>query len=273
MKNMRNWYVVPMFKYGLIKRATFVTKRGDRVEINSRSDYTDFFDGEAWARQRLESVKDRVKVADGLLVIDQKYKFSYASGFELAQTMHTIGTIYENEYGILNVNGKTVVDIGANIGDTAIYFAMNGAAKVLSFEPYPSPYELAKRNIALNNLQGKILLFNEGVDAAPDKIRLPEARLNTMGMPLKGQAEGRQVSITTLEQILTRFPGEDMVVKMDCEGCEYGAILKSTDQTLRRFGEFIIEYHHGSGDLVARLKSAGFDVRVMKNLIYARRAS
>lgn len=271
MKNMRNWYIVPMFKYGLIKKATFVTKRGDKVQINSAADYANFFDGEAWAMQRLESVKGRVKIADGLLVIDGKYKFSYTSGFELARTVHTIGTIFENEYGIVDANGKTVVDIGANIGDTAIYFAMNGAAKVLSFEPYPSSYELAKRNISLNNLQNKVSLYNEGVDAAPGKMRLPETSLNTMGMPAKDHADGRQVSIVTLEQVLARFPGEDMVVKMDCEGCEYGAILNSTDQTLRRVGEFIIEYHHGSGNLVAKLKNAGFEVRVIRNLIYARR--
>ena len=31
IKNMKNWYVVPLFKYGLIKKANFVTRNGNTV--------------------------------------------------------------------------------------------------------------------------------------------------------------------------------------------------------------------------------------------------
>ena len=46
-------------------------------------------------------------------------------------------------------NGKSLIDIGANIGDTAIYFANKGY-DVLAFEPLPHIYEIAKKNIDLN---------------------------------------------------------------------------------------------------------------------------
>jgi len=42
--------------------------------------------------------------------------------------------IYE-QYKILGVSNKDVIDIGANIGDTAIYFAVKGARHVYAFEP------------------------------------------------------------------------------------------------------------------------------------------
>ena len=41
-----------------------------------------------------------------------------------------------NPFRILNPKGKTVIDIGANIGDSSIYFAINGATKVFAVEPY-----------------------------------------------------------------------------------------------------------------------------------------
>ena len=43
----------------------------------------------------------------------------------------------KEQYKWLDVEGKNVVDVGANIGDTAIYFALKGAKHVYAFEPYP----------------------------------------------------------------------------------------------------------------------------------------
>ncbi|WOE50948.1 FkbM family methyltransferase [Sulfuracidifex metallicus] len=51
-----------------------------------------------------------------------------------------------------------VVDIGANIGDSAIYFALKGASHVYAFEPLPSVYKVALENIKLNSLDDKITL-------------------------------------------------------------------------------------------------------------------
>nr|WP_016732730.1 FkbM family methyltransferase [Sulfolobus islandicus] len=50
-----------------------------------------------------------------------------------------------NNYNFLNVKDKIVVDIGASIGDTAIYFALQGAKKVIAFEPFPKIFSIAKR--------------------------------------------------------------------------------------------------------------------------------
>jgi hypothetical protein len=40
-------------------------------------------------------------------------------------------------YDFCDVNGRYVVDVGANVGASAIYFATRGAKKVLAFEPFP----------------------------------------------------------------------------------------------------------------------------------------
>jgi hypothetical protein len=37
---------------------------------------------------------------------------------------------FTNQYSILNVKGAIVIDVGAYVGDSAIYFALKGAKKV-----------------------------------------------------------------------------------------------------------------------------------------------
>lgn len=34
-----------------------------------------------------------------------------------------------------------VIDVGANIGNSAIYFLVNGASRVFAFEPYEFSYK------------------------------------------------------------------------------------------------------------------------------------
>lgn len=58
---------------------------------------------------------------------------------------------------------KILIDIGANIGDTALYFANKGY-DVYAFEPLPQICEIAYKNINLNpNLKEKIKFFNKAV--------------------------------------------------------------------------------------------------------------
>ncbi|MEM3846323.1 MAG: FkbM family methyltransferase [Candidatus Parvarchaeota archaeon] len=65
-------------------------------------------------------------------------------------------SVYSQEaYGFLRPKGKTVVDIGASIGDSAIYFVLNGADRVIAYEPFPKLYYFASSNIKANGLSEK----------------------------------------------------------------------------------------------------------------------
>jgi hypothetical protein len=52
-----------------------------------------------------------------------------------------IGIFVDNPYEDLSVKNKTVVDIGGNIADSAIYFALWGANKIVCIEPLPKNCE------------------------------------------------------------------------------------------------------------------------------------
>lgn len=58
-----------------------------------------------------------------------------------------IGIFLNKEYDFLPVNGKTVLDIGANIGDSCVYFALRGSSRIIAIEPFPRNYELAKKTL------------------------------------------------------------------------------------------------------------------------------
>lgn len=45
----------------------------------------------------------------------------------------------KHKYGFINVKDRVVVDVGAFIGDTAIYFALRDAKRIYMIEPHPAP--------------------------------------------------------------------------------------------------------------------------------------
>ena len=80
-------------------------------------------------------------------------------------------------------------------------------------------------------------------------------------MTIKRTSKVKNIQILSLEEIIDKFKINEGVLEMDCEGCEYSAILESSNRTLRKFSRIIIEYHHGYINLVKKLKAAGFEVK------------
>jgi FkbM family methyltransferase len=180
------------------------------------------------------------------------------------------------DYKFLNVNNKIVIDIGANIGDSAIYFALNGAKKVIALEPYPHLFNLATKNVKENNLEGQIEILNAGY-GKDGEIFVDEDVKADLGTILKSSGNGKPIRIYSLESLVKIFSLENAVLKMDCEGCEYN-LLNEDNSIIRKFSQIQIEYHYGYKKLVKKLNKAGFQVEYVNRegsekfgLIYAKR--
>jgi FkbM family methyltransferase len=190
-----------------------------------------------------------------------------------------ISVFLHEEYAMLPVKGKTVVDIGANIADSSIYFALRGATRVISLEPFPDIFELAKENVYKNNLSDKISLILAGFSGTTGSIRIRQG--NHEKWILRESREGFRVPLMTLRSIIENhkvLPGS--ILKVDCEGCEYDAILSCEEKDLLPFAYLQIEYHYGFKNLKNKLEDNNFDVRVTAptkrrkmytGMIYARR--
>jgi len=163
--------------------------------------------------------------------------------FECSETIS--GIFNYSEYALLDVKGKDVVDVGAFIGDSAIYFALKGAKKVFAVEPHPGAFAEMLDNIRLNNMENMIIPINAGLASKPGKICIENVDTsNTFAIYHRPSDCSNAVPVVTLSELISRFGinVDDAVLKMDCEGCEFDVILNDYDH-VRLFRELILEYH------------------------------
>ena len=154
-----------------------------------------------------------------------------------------------------------MLDVGAFIGDTAIYFALRGARDVVAFEPYPFPYEFALRNVQANGL-GNVRVINAGLSGSDSIVRVTRGE-TTKADELKASDEpdAVQVPVYSLDRVLEEYGPFD-VMKMDCEGCEYDAILSG--RKIGEPGQIQVEYHYEPDRLIEALEESGFHVRTTR---------
>jgi FkbM family methyltransferase len=178
-----------------------------------------------------------------------------------------IGIYLNNIYRQLPVKGKVVVDIGANIADSSIYFALNGANKVIGLEPFPKNFQLAQKNIKFNHLSDKITVYLAGCAAySRHMIVDPDFTSSSMSI-LKDFKEGIKIPMLTLENVLSHnnlLNYDSHILKMDCEGCEYETVLSADKHILQKFSHMMIEYHYGYKNLKEKIEKSGFKVSVTR---------
>lgn len=159
-----------------------------------------------------------------------------------------------------------MIDIGAKIGDTAIYFALMGAKKVISVEPSQEIFKHAEKNLELNNLSSKVNLFLAGCSNSITSIEsnYAEQILENIENSIVISNDIKKIPTLSLEDLIKDYPDDRLILKIDCEGCEYDNILNTPDHILKKFDQIQIEYHFGYSNLKNKLEKCGFNVSVSK---------
>jgi FkbM family methyltransferase len=172
-------------------------------------------------------------------------------------------TFFSGCFDSFDVSDGTVVDIGAFIGDTAVYFAAKGARRVIAYEPAPSLFEFAAQNIKSNKVDHIVDLRNEAVDNAGGQTTLYFARKHqscssTCFAP--AHAATFKVKAVAFSNIIEEFGDVDLL-KLNCEGAEHDILRQAYSQGLmRRISHVIVEIHGRPGNLLEILKSSGFKI-------------
>jgi hypothetical protein len=165
-----------------------------------------------------------------------------ATGGALVDTILKLHERYlDEEYAWIEAGVRVVIDVGANIGDSVVYFAGRGAAFVYGFEPEPSAYRSAVRNLDLNHVE----------NASVAQVAVTA-----------GGNEGASL-MHILKRAATDHPGATIACKIDCEGCEYDLLAPGAvrPEVMRPVAQMLIEYHHRSPQpLRESLQSLGFEV-------------
>jgi len=179
-------------------------------------------------------------------------------------------TFAEGGYEVLEVlsglRGRDVIDVGANVGDTALYFVLNGARKVIAVEPLPNVAKCAEENVRLSGATDKVKVINAALSYEPASVPCDyDVRLSGSFSRLNSGGSCKVPGVT-LSDLLDMID-DPYLLKMDCEGCEAQVILGPERERLRAFEHIILETHPfitgvSNEKLLASLKELGFECRL-----------
>ena len=165
--------------------------------------------------------------------------------------------------------GMTIMDVGANFGDSSLFFAKNGG-KVYAVEPIKSNFGALERNTSLNN-RLDLQLFNLAIG--------PEGTLtmSTKKDVLDGGASGFYLTGGETTEIVKSIPVALFLksnglknidlLKMDCKGCE----KYLTSEDLRSVNQYLhIELDPNSEiqeieRLFTLVESSGFEFKILNH--------
>ena len=117
----------------------------------------------------------------------------------------------------IDVGNRVVIDAGAFVGDSAIYFALKGAKRIIAVEPHPGAYAEMLDNIRLNNLEDVIIPINAGLAGKPGKVCIEDVGVEATGATYHRPGDcPNAVPVVTLSELISRFGinVDDAVLKM-----------------------------------------------------------
>lgn len=164
-----------------------------------------------------------------------------------------------------------VIDCGANIGLSAIYFAEISNAKVYAYEADPAIAQVLHRNVLNNCREGAVEVRSEAVwiDEKGVKFDMEGAysgQIHKHGHDLVKKSVS--VPSVRLRTLITDIEGANFL-KLDIEGAENEALLDCAE-VLNKLDYIFIEWHSVSqdsqylGEILNLLKEEGFRYHVQE---------
>ena len=171
---------------------------------------------------------------------------------------HLIEIMFSQPYYWLYSKAKphtTLLDIGAFIGDSTAYFAMNpNIEKVIAYEPHPNTFRVLSDNIKVmpQQISSKIALKNTAITDEEAYVSN-----NMKGITGTNKATKAKVGIKSMALRDALKGLRNVIIKSDCEGGEYQIFKNIGD--LKNVYAIQMEYHNGYLELEQVLKSGGFN--------------
>jgi FkbM family methyltransferase len=181
--------------------------------------------------------------------------------FELVGSLPMLRTFWELEGGEYSsdVRGKVVLDVGGFEGESAVFFSMMGAKKVIVYEPVKAHHVFIKENVMRNNVNAEI--HEEGIGArnGTQVLYYDEKAILTFGLLSKGQFK-MEINVRDVAEVIAES-GAD-VAKFDCEGAEK-FLVNVPVETLRKIGFYMIEVHYSEAmrrAIIKKFIASGFSL-------------
>jgi len=141
-----------------------------------------------------------------------------------------------------------IIDIGANVGVTALVFSQIPRARVTCYEPDPGNCKLLQQNLDLNEITN-VKVFQAAVTNLNGTTEFQADEESTGGHVARGYSAAKshkiKVSATTLENAVDERCESPIIdlLKCDCEGGEYEIVEQITPELAARIRNISIEVH------------------------------
>lgn len=125
--------------------------------------------------------------------------------------------------------GDLVIDCGAGIGNLAIFLAGAADTTVIALEPFKHHFEILDRNIALNDLDTRILPVPMACGATATKgtiIPGPSHNLGQTRVATNMQGMGEEVTVIPLDEL--QLPAPVRLLSIDVTGMEADTLRGAT---------------------------------------------
>jgi FkbM family methyltransferase len=167
-----------------------------------------------------------------------------------------------NSYNYKNgeLEGKVVVDIGANAGFFSIFAAYHGAKTIYAYEPNKENF---KKLVEFTKDFPNIIPINKAVHS-PD---VKKCYTIMDGVICQVRNDGKKedsVDCVSLEKIANEIDS-DFILKIDCEGGEYDILLPCTEEVLKRIKIIYGEFHNNMHP------NTEFNIEVIKDFLIKNR--
>jgi FkbM family methyltransferase len=212
------------------------------------------------------------------IVEEQVFKFR-VSGRELTVRADYRTALYDmiaevvdyDAYQLRQIQWKSngerhILDIGANVGVTALVFSQVPNANVDCYEPDPGNCKLLQQNLGLNGVTN-VKVFQAAVTNTDGTTEFEVDEESTGGhvATRNAAAKGHKIKVTatTLQSAVERCGPTIDLLKCDCEGGEYDIVEQITPGLAARILNITLEVHdldqsHNLEQISTRLSSLGY---------------
>lgn len=170
----------------------------------------------------------------------------------LAKVVRRSGTFYETDLlealRPLLKPGDLVVDVGANVGNHAVFFGLITGAEVVCYEPIDAAAQCLSANAAMNDLDEKISIRRAAVGARKGLAEVKQFNASNLGATQLAMASTGSLPVVTLDE--ERFSKPVRLIKIDAEGMDL-LVLQGARQRIRSDRPILVCEAHTSGEFDA----------------------